>query len=392
MTQLIIKLFMPKGARPEDPEVRRRCGVLSGGIGIGLNLVLSFSKLLAGLITGSVAMVADGLNNLSDAATSVITLVGFRLAGQQADQEHPFGHGRMEYVTGLIVALAVLLMGFEVGRSAVEQIVAPEAVVFSWVACGVLLGAILVKLWMFFFNRGLGRYIQSAALEATAADSLSDTLSTGVVLLSAVVGRFLNVQIDGAAGLLVAIFILKTGWTAAKETLDPILGRPMDPKLAEDVDQLARRYDHILGIHDLVYHDYGPGRAMMSFHAEVPADGDMLELHDIIDTIERDLERKHHIKTVIHMDPIVNDQHTQELKAQVLQLAQEIDPSITIHDFRTTQGPLLTNLIFDMVVPYHFRMTDRETAAEIDRLVKERLGERYYTVATVERSYVWSGE
>ena len=255
-----------------------------------------------------------------------------------------------------------------------------------------LLGSILVKLWMFFFNRGLGRYIQSAALEATAADSLSDTLSTGVVLLSAVVGRFLDVQIDGAAGLLVAIFILKTGWTAAKETLDPILGRPMDPKLAEDVDQLARRYDHILGIHDLVYHDYGPGRAMMSFHAEVPADGDMLELHDIIDTIERDLERKHHIKTVIHMDPIVNDQHTQELKAQVLQLAQEIDPSITIHDFRTTQGPLLTNLIFDMVVPYHFRMTDRETAAEIDRLVKERLGERYYTVATVERSYVWSGE
>ena len=263
---------------------------------------------------------------------------------------------------------------------------------FSWTACGELLGSILVKLWMFFFNRGLGRYIQSAALEATAADSLSDTLSTGVVLLSALAGRFLNWQIDGVAGLLVAVFILKTGWEAAKDTMDPILGRPMDPKLAEDVAQLAQRYDHILGIHDLVYHDYGPGRAMMSFHAEVPADGNLLELHDIIDTIERDLEHKHHIKTVIHMDPIVNDKRTQELKAQVAQLAAEIDPSITIHDFRTTQGPLLTNLIFDMVVPYHFRLTDRETAAEIDRLVKAHLGENYYAVATVERSYVWSGK
>ena len=310
MTKLLLRLFLPKGAQPEDPEVRRRCGTLSGGVGIGLNLLLSLGKLLAGLVTGSVAMVADGLNNLSDAATSVVTLVGFRLAGQQADREHPFGHGRIEYVTGLIVALAVLLMGFEVGRSAVEQIFAPEEVAFSWTACGVLLGSILVKLWMFFFNRGLGRYIQSAALEATAADSLSDTLSTGVVLLSALAGRFLNWQIDGIAGLLVAVFILKTGWEAAKDTMDPILGRPMDPKLAEDVDQLARRYDHILGIHDLVYHDYGPGRAMMSFHAEVPADGNMLELHDIIDTIERDLEHKHHIKTVIHMDPIVNDEHT----------------------------------------------------------------------------------
>ncbi len=387
-----MRLFLPKDAAADDPAVRRRCGSLSGGVGIGLNLLLSLGKLLSGLLTGSVAMVADGLNNLSDAATSVVTLVGFHLAGQKADREHPFGHGRMEYVTGLIVALAVLLMGFEVGRSAVEQIFVPEEVAFSWTACGVLLASILVKLWMFLFNRRLGRYIDSAALEATAADSLSDTLSTGVVLLAALAGRFLSLQIDGIAGLLVAAFILKTGWTAAKETLDPLLGRPMDPRLAADIDHLAGQYDHILGIHDLVYHDYGPGRAMMSFHAEVPADGDMLELHDIIDTIERDMEHKHHIKTVIHMDPIVNDERTQEMRTQVLALAQSIDPAISIHDLRTTQGPLLTNLIFDMVVPYHFRLSDQETAAEIDRLVKEHLGSNYYTVATVERSYVWSGD
>lgn len=392
MTKLLMKLFLPQNAAPDDPEVRRRCGSLSGGVGIGLNLLLSLGKLLSGLLTGSVAMVADGLNNLSDAATSVVTLVGFHLAGQKADREHPFGHGRMEYVTGLIVALAVLLMGFEVGRSAVEQIFAPEEVAFSPAACGVLLASILIKLWMFLFNRRLGKYIDSAALEATAADSLSDTLSTGVVLLAALAGHLLDWQIDGAAGLLVAAFILKTGWGAAKETLDPLLGRPMDPALAADIDRLAGQYDHILGIHDLVYHDYGPGRAMMSFHAEVPADGDMLELHDIIDTIERDMERKHHIKTVIHMDPIVNDERTRQLKEQVVQLVREIDPSISIHDFRTTQGPLLTNLIFDMVVPYHFRLSDQETAAEIDRLVKEQLGENYYTVATVERSYVWSGD
>lgn len=390
MTKLLLRLFLPKGASGEDPAVRRRCGTLSGGVGIVLNTLLSLGKLLAGVLTGSVAMVADGLNNMSDAATSVVTLVGFRLAGQQADREHPFGHGRMEYVTGLIVALAVLLMGAEVGRSAVEQILTPAEVSFSWAACAVLLGSILVKLWMFFFNRSLGRYIQSAALEATAADSLSDTLSTAVVLLSSLVGHFLHWQIDGAAGLLVAVFILKTGLDAAKETLDPLLGRPMDPQLAQEVDALAGEYEYILGIHDLVYHDYGPGRAMMSFHAEVPADGDILAMHDVIDTIERDMQAKHHIKTVIHMDPIVNDARTLELRDRVARLCEQIDPSISIHDFRTTQGPRLTNLIFDLVAPYHFRLTDSETAREVDRLVKAELGENYYTVVTVERSYVWS--
>lgn len=387
VTKLLMRLFLPKNGVPSDPEVRRRCGTLSGAVGIGMNVVLFLGKLAAALLTGSVAMAADGLNNLSDAATSVVTLVGFRMAGRAADADHPFGHGRIEYITGLIVAVAILFMGVEVGRSAVGQILAPEAVVFSWLAAGVLTASIAVKLWLFFFNRTLGRYLDSAAMEATAADSLSDTVSTGVVLVSLLVGEFLGLYIDGLAGLLVAAFILKTGWEAARDTLDPLLGRPMDRALAEDIDRLVLGHDKIQGIHDLVYHDYGPGRAMMSLHAEVPADGDMLELHDIIDHIERELDQKHHIKTVIHMDPVVNDERTCALRCQVSALVRELDPALSIHDFRITPGPMHTNVLFDLVVPYGFHMSDEQVEREISALVRGLSG-KYYPVVQVERSYV----
>lgn len=387
MTKLLIKLFLPKDWNPADPAHRRRGGTLSGGVGIALNILLFFGKLLAGLLTGSVAMVADALNNLSDCATSVMTLVGFRLAGQAADRDHPFGHGRIEYITGLIVALAILLMGVEVGKSALEQLVSPRGVDFSWLACGILAASILVKLWMFFFNRALGRRMESAAMEATAADSLSDTLSTGVVLLSALVGHFFALQIDGLAGALVAVFILKTGWEAARDTLDPLLGRAMDRALAADIDTLVLGHDKILGIHDLVYHDYGPGRAMMSFHAEVPADGDMLELHDIIDHIERELKEKHNIETVIHMDPVVNDERTRALREQVAALAREIAPGVTIHDFRITPGPMHTNLIFDVLIPYDVPLSETEVEQRLSRQIRE-LSDKYFAVIQADRSYV----
>ena len=224
MTAFLIRLLLPPGADPGDPQVRQRCGSVSGGVVIALNALLFLGKLLSGLATGSIAVVADAFNNLSDAASSVITLVGFRLAGQDADQEHPFGHGRMEYLTGLVVALAILLMGVEIGKSSLEKIFSPEVTTFSWMAVVILFLSILVKLWMFFFNRTLGRRIGSAAMEATAADSLSDSVSTGVVLLSTLISHFLHVQVDGFAGLLVAVFILKTGWDSARETLDPLLG------------------------------------------------------------------------------------------------------------------------------------------------------------------------
>ena len=311
------------GADPTAPEVRQRCGTLAGGVGILLNTLLCLGKLGAGLLTGSIAVVADGLNNLSDAASSVITLIGFRLAGQAADEEHPFGHGRIEYLSGLLVAMAILLMGFELGKSSLEKLLHPEQLSFSWLAIAILAVSIGMKIWMFHFNRVLGEAISSQAMKATAADSLSDAVATAVVLAAALVDHFLDLQVDGLAGLLVAAFILKTGWEAAKDTLDPLLGRAMDPELAADIDKLVLSHPNILGIHDLVYHDYGPGRAMMSFHAEVPADTDLLEMHDIIDHIERELKAKHHIETVIHTDPVVNDERTNALREQVAQLTED---------------------------------------------------------------------
>ena len=388
MTAFLIRLLLPSGADPGDPQVRQRCGSVSGGVGIVLNALLFLGKLLSGLATGSIAVVADAFNNLSDAASSVITLVGFRLAGQDADQEHPFGHGRMEYLTGLVVALAILLMGVEIGKSSLEKIFSPEVTTFSWMAVVILFLSILVKLWMFFFNRTLGRRIGSAAMEATAADSLSDSVSTGVVLLSTLISHFLHVQVDGFAGLLVAVFILKTGWDSARETLDPLLGRPMDPSLAADIDRLVLSHPHILNIHDLVYHDYGPGRCMMSVHAEVPAESDMMEVHDVIDHVERELKERYHLEAVIHMDPIdSSDPKTTALRDKVAKLAREIDPAITIHDFRVTPGPLLTNLIFDAVVPYEVKLTDEEVKQALEQKVKA-LDERYYTVVEIDRCYV----
>ena len=383
MTNWLLRRWIPGERDPADPEVRKKYGTLSGGVGIGLNLLLFLGKLISGFLTGSVAVVGDAVNNLSDAATSVVTLVGFRLAGRAADAEHPYGHGRAEYLTGLIVALAILMMGVEIGKSSVEKLLHPQPLAFSWLAVGILASAILVKLWMYFFNRTLGREIGSAAMEATAADSLSDAVSTAVVLGSTLAGQLLHLHIDGMAGLLVAAFILKTGWDAAKDTLDPLLGRPMDPELAAEIDRLAVEHRDILAIHDLVYHDYGPGRAMMSFHAEVPADAKLLEIHDMIDHIEREMKRKYHIETVIHMDPVVNDQRTQALREQVMELALTLDPRITIHDFRITASSRHPKVCFDMVLPFSSPLSDAQAKEQMGKLVKG-LSRRYQPVIQVD--------
>ena len=374
---------------PQDPAVRRRCGVLSGGIGIGLNLLLFLGKLLAGIMTASIAITADALNNLTDAASSVVTLIGFRLAGQEADEEHPFGHGRMEYLAGLVVSMLILLVGVELARSSFQKILHPEPVAFSALSAGILTAAVAVKLWMFWFNRGLSRRIQSAALSATAADSLSDAAATGTLLLGLLAGYFFKLPLDGWLGLGVALFILRAGWGAAKDTVDPLLGRPMDRSLAADIDRLVLGHEYILGIHDLVYHDYGPGRAMMSFHAEVPAEADLLEIHDVIDHIERELKAKHHIETCVHMDPVVRDGRTEALRGQTAEIAREIDPALTIHDFRVTAGPIHTNVLFDVVVPYGFRLSDSEVRGRLAEGIKA-LSDRYFPVIQVDHSYVES--
>ncbi|NBI65499.1 cation transporter [Pseudoflavonifractor sp. 60] len=383
---MFLRLCLGRGD-PQAPETRRRCGVLSGGIGIALNLLLFLGKLLAGIVTASIAITADAFNNLSDAASSVVTLIGFRLASQEADEEHPFGHGRIEYLAGLVVALLILLVGFELAQSSLQKILYPDPVVFSPLPAGILALSVGVKLWMFAFNRALARSIDSPALAATAADSLSDTAGTAAVLLGLAAGGLLQLPLDGWLGLAVALFILHTGWEAAKDTVDPLLGRPMDSALAADIDRIVLGHDCVLGIHDLVYHDYGPGRAMMSLHVEVPADGNFLELHDIIDHIERELKVRHHIETCIHMDPVVRDQRTNALRDQIAALARELDPACTIHDFRITAGPIHTNLIFDVVVPYNFPLSDNQVRAALYEGIKE-LSDRYFAVIQVDHSFV----
>lgn len=387
MTKCLIRWFVPDAERTEDPAVRRRYGRLGGGVGIAANLLLFAVKLGVGLFTASIAVVADAFNNLTDAGSAIVTLAGFHLAGQEADEEHPFGHGRMEYLAGLIVSLVILLVGFELGKSSIGRIIAPEGVVLSVGGGLLLLAAMLVKLWMFRFYRTLGKTICSTALVAAAKDSLSDGVATVLVLGSALIGSRFGVSVDGWAGLVVALLILKAGWDSVKETLDPLLGRPMDPELAKDIDQLVLDHPYILGIHDLIYHDYGPGRAKMSFHAEVPADGDLLAIHDVIDHIERELKQRNGIETVIHMDPVVQDEQTEQLRAQVEELAKDIDPRLTIHDFRTTAGPIHTNLIFDVMVPYGFALTDVQVRQELTNRVRA-LSQRYYAVIQVDRPYV----
>jgi len=389
MTGFLIKYFIKNYKDVHEPDVRRRYGQLSGGVGIFLNLLLFGGKFAAGLFTGSIAITADAFNNLSDVGSSVIMLIGFRLAGQQPDDAHPFGHGRMEYLAGLLVSLLILLVGFELGKSSFQKIFQPEEVFFSTVSIVILVVSILVKLWMCLFNRTLGRRIGSPAVAATYADSLSDTVATAVVLLSMLIGHFANVHIDAWAGILVAVFILRAGWEAAKDTLNPLLGQSPDMELVRSIQETVLAHDEISGIHDLVIHDYGPGRAMMSFHVEVPKEGDIMVLHDVIDDIERELKAKFCIETSIHMDPIVTDDAlTTHTRARVAELVQDIYPTMSIHDFRMTAGPKHTNLIFDIVVPHSCCLTDEEVESAVKAAVAALKGGTYYAVLKLDHSYM----
>lgn len=388
MIRFLIRRLVPKNADPCEAAVRERCGMASGGIGIALNLLLCIGKFAAGVISGSISVMADAFNNLTDAASSVVTLIGFRLAGQKADDEHPFGHGRMEYLTGLIISMLILLVGFELGKSSVEKILHPADVSFSILSTAILLASIFVKLWMCFFNRALAKKIGSAALAATATDSLSDVVATSVVLVGLIISHFTGLLIDGWLGAVVTVFILRAGLGAIKDTLDPLLGQAPDPALVRAVQDTVLSHDEIVGIHDLIIHDYGPGRRMLSLHAEVPADADIMAAHDVIDHIERELRDTYAVEAVIHMDPIVvGDEYTDRIRKLVAEKAAQIDPAISIHDFRITHGPLHTNLIFDMVVPHSCKLNNDEVRAAIDAAMKAE-DEHYFTVVEIDRSYV----
>ena len=384
----LVRLFIKDCDNVTDPAVREKYGILSGAVGIVLNLLLSAGKLFAGLMTGSISITADAFNNLSDAGSSVVTLVGFKLAGQKADDGHPFGHGRMEYLAGLLVSLMILLVGVELGRSSIGKILHPEAVDFSLVSTGILAASILVKLWMGQFNRGLGRKIGSAAMAATAADSLSDAVATAAVLAGTLVNRFAHVNIDGWVGLAVAVFILRSGWGAAKDTINPLLGESPDPELVKQLRELVLSHPQVVGMHDLIIHDYGPGRRLCSFHAEVPQDADILDAHDAIDHIEREIKEKFGIETTVHMDPIATaDEKVNQLRRQVADLARVVEPEMTIHDFRVVRGPTHTNVIFDAVVPHKCRLTDEEVLQRLRRAVSA-LDPAYQAVIQIDRAYV----
>lgn len=388
MTDFLIRHFVRDYQQVQDPAVRERYGVLSGGVGIFLNLLLSLGKFFAGVVTGSIAVTADAFNNLSDAGSSVVTLVGFKLAGQKADDGHPFGHGRIEYLAGLLVSLLILMVGVELGKTSIEKIIQPEEVAFSILSVGILVCSILIKLWMSLFNRKLGKRIHSAAMQATATDSLSDVVATSAVLAGTLIGHFAHVSIDGWIGVVVAVFILRAGWGAAKDTLNPLLGTAPDPELVKAIQQLVLSHEQVVGMHDLVIHDYGPGRRMCSFHAEVPEGDDIMEAHDAIDHIEREIQEKFGIETTAHMDPIATgDSEVARLREQVSELVREIDPDMSIHDFRLTRGPRHSNLIFDVVVPHRCRLSDEEIRRRITEAA-EQVVPGCYVVLQLDRSYV----
>ena len=384
MTNFLLRRFIPDYQNTADPAVRERYGKLAGITGIICNVLLFAFKLLAGTLSGSVSVTADAVNNLSDASSSLVTLLGFRLAARPADEKHPYGHARMEYLSGLAVAVMILVIGVELVKSSVQKILHPEAVEFSVLTAAVLTGSILLKLWMALFDRKLGRKISSAALIAAAADSRSDVIATGAVLLACVVGRLTGLMIDGWAGLLVALFILWSGIGVVKDTVDPLLGAKPDEALVRAIAYLMTSHVDILGFHDLMVHDYGPGRRFASVHAEIDHRIDPLVAHEILDEIERQAKRELHVDLVIHYDPVVTDDpEVAAVRTRVLQIMHGLDPRLSLHDFRMVSGQHHVNVIFDMVLPPE----DAQTAEQLRRQIEAQLQDgkkTYHLIVTFD--------
>lgn len=387
MIKLLAKIFIKDSQNTADSKVRVAYGYLCGTVGIALNILLFAGKIIAGTISGSVAVTADAFNNLSDAGSSIISLIGFRLASQKPDPHHPFGHGRFEYIASLIISIIIVLMGFELGKSSFEKIVAPQAVEYSAVTFAVLGASVLVKLYMFFYNNSVGKKIDSATMRATAMDSISDAVSTGAVLISAVIAMFTNLALDGWMGLVVAAFIMVTGFKSAKETIDSLLGTPPSPEFVKQIEDMALQYDDIIGVHDMIVHNYGPGRTFVSLHAEVPSDGDIVAIHDTVDNAEREIAKELGCLVTIHMDPVdVHDEHTAQLREKVSEIIKQINPDITFHDFRVVSGPTHTNLIFDIVSPMDCGLSDQELADTIADKIHQ-CNESYFAVINVDKDF-----
>ena len=388
MTNFLIHLFIGKKQDVNTPAVRSKYASLAGITGILLNILLFVGKLVMGIVAGSVAIIADAFNNISDAGSSCVTLVGFRLANKPVDKEHPLGHGRLEYVSAFIVDMLIVLVGFELLTSSFDKILHPVLPEVGNVTLCLLIAAILVKVWLFFFYKKIGTIIRSSAIKASSFDSLCDCVATSFVLISALVARTWNVAIDGWAGLLVAVFILFTGLKAAKETIDLLLGSPPDPQFIKDIYAFSEKYPQVIGIHDVMVHDYGPGRQIVSFHAEVSADSDINIAHEEVDKMERDMHEKFGCIVTIHLDPIVmDDPLVNEMRGLATQVVQEVNPEFSLHDFRMTIGETNVNLIFDLVLPADCKMTAAEAeSAVVDGIRKRR--DNCFCVIRVEHPFV----
>ncbi|MBQ2698693.1 MAG: cation transporter [Firmicutes bacterium] len=387
MIELLAKAFIKDHKNYASPTVRGQYGVLCSAVGICLNLLLSLAKFVIGWLAGSMVIIADAVNNLSDAGASIVMTGGFVLAGQQADREHPFGHGRIEYLAGLVVAVLILFAGVETLRSSVAHLLHPAELIFSWLGVGVLLLSIAVKLYMCYYLRRIASRIDSPAMRATATDSLTDSVSTIVALICLLLFRYADINVDAWGGLLVSLLILKAGFDAAREQLDRLLGSPAAPEMVQRIEEIVRSFPEILDIHDLVVHDYGPGRLMASLHAEVDGNGDIYVLHDAVERAADALREQLGCEAVIHMDPIdTTNEELAALKAEVSKLVRCIDPILQLHDFRIVPGPTHTNLIFDVLMPFGFRLKPEQLKAEINAKVQDK-HPSFNCIITVDTSY-----
>lgn len=387
MLTLLSKIFIKDKDNVSSPAVRAAYGSLCGVLGIILNIILFCFKFFAGYISGAISVSADAFNNLTDAGSSVITLIGFRMSEQKPDKNHPFGHGRIEYVSGLLVSLVIILVGFELAKTSFAKILAPEAIAFSWLSVIILAVSVLIKAYMAFYNSQIGKRIDSAAMIATATDSLSDCIATSTVLVCLIISRVAGINIDAYCGLAVSAFIMFSGIRSAKDTISPLLGEPPSKELIDKISEIVYSYEGVVGIHDLIVHDYGPGRMMISLHAEVSDKADMLQTHDMIDNIEKQLRETLSCDAVIHMDPIAtNDETVNVTRDKVAGLIKCIDHRLSIHDFRMVKGPTHTNVIFDVVIPFDLGKTDQELRDNVETIIKS-IDPSYFSVINIDKDF-----
>ena len=389
MTEILVKLFVKDKGNIENQAVRTSYGVLSSIVGVICNIILFAVKLSVGILINSVSVMADAFNNLSDAASSIISFIGVKLAGRPADKEHPFGHGRIEYIAALAVSFLILQVGLTLFKNSFAKIIEPEEVIFNPVLTGILILSILVKVWLMVFNKKLGKRVKSTVMLATAADSMGDVLVTSATVISSVVAGLTGWQIDGYIGLIVSIVVMIAGIQIAKDTLEPLLGQAIDREVYKSITDMVESYPGIVGTHDLIIHNYGPSHRMATIHAEVPNDIDFEKAHETIDDIERDILEKMNIFLVIHMDPIeMNDVKVLDKKELITNILDKLDPKASFHDFRVVSGEYHTNLIFDLVIPYSY--THDEEQVLLTRIMEEtrKANSRLNCVITIENSYV----